>query len=471
MTNDWTTFGVDLHLDLSAGKAAGEGARAALERSLREAVRSGRLATGTPLPATRALAGELGLSRGTVTAAYEQLAAEGYLIARHGSGTRVADVARPERRAGRGEPARPRHDLRPGTPDVGSFPVAAWLRAARRALADAPPAAFGYGDPRGRPELRAALADYLGRVRGADAAPGRILIASGYVQALGLLARVLPPGAFAMEDPGLPFHREAVRHAGREIVPLPVDASGADPSALPTTGIAAAVLTPAHQYPTGVTLHAERRRALVAWARAAGAVLLEDDYDGEFRYDRQPVGALQGTAPDQVVYAGTAAKTLAPAVRLAWLVLPSRLVEPMIRAKRYADFQTEALGQLTLAELLTSHAYDRHVRTSRARYRRRRDLLLTALADHPVEGIAAGQHVLLPLPPGAPPESVLLQRAAARGLTFGTLTEHRHQPAPGDPQGLVLGYGTPRDAAFPGAVAALRELLGAELPPVPRLDR
>ncbi|GAA1974267.1 PLP-dependent aminotransferase family protein [Kitasatospora viridis] len=464
MTDDWTTFGVDLHLDLASGQAAGEGARAALERSLREAVRAGRLATGARLPATRALAAELGLSRGTVTAAYEQLVAEGYLIARHGSGTRVAEVVRPQARGGRGGSAPPRHDLRPGSPDVGSFPVAAWLRASRKALGEAGPTAFGYGDPRGRPELRAALADYLGRARGVDAAPGRIVVTTGYVQALALLARVLPPGAFAMEDPGLPFHREVVRHAGREVVPLPVDADGADPSALPSRGIAAAVVTPAHQYPTGVTLRAERRRALAAWARDASALVVEDDYDGEFRYDRQPVGALQGTAPDRVAYVGTAAKTLAPGVRLAWLVLPGDLVEPVMRAKRLTDFQTEALGQLTLAEFLTSHAYDRHVRSGRARYRRRRDLLLQALTGHQVEGVAAGQHVLLALPAQSPPEPLLLQRAAAHGLTFGTLTEHWHTPTtPPHRQGLVLGYGTPRDAAYPPAVAALSALLREEL--------
>ncbi|WP_042420585.1 PLP-dependent aminotransferase family protein [Streptacidiphilus anmyonensis] len=472
MSDEWSTFGVDLHLDLTAGRASGEGVRAALERSLRDAVRGGRLSSGTRLPATRVLAAELGVARGTVSAAYDQLTAEGYLIARHGSGTRVADVARPERRASRGAPRPPRHDLRPGTPDVGSFPVAAWLRASRRALGEAPPAAFAYGDSRGRPELRAALADYLGRARGVDAAPGRIVVTAGYIQALTLLARVLPQGAFALEDPGLPFHREALRFAGRDVVPLPVDSHGADPAALSPSGVAAAVVTPAHQYPTGVTLHPERRRALVSWARAADTVVVEDDYDGEFRYDRQPVGALQGTAPDCVVYVGTASKTLAPGVRLAWMVLPGRLVEPVMRAKRLTDFQSEALGQLTLAEFLTSHAYDRHVRASRSRYRRRRDLLLSALEGYRLEGVAAGQHVLLGLPSDAPPESRLLRQAAARGLAFGTLGEHWHEAASrpraggsstGHRAGLVLGYGTPRDAAFPAAVTELSRLLREEV--------
>ncbi|MEY9875664.1 GntR family transcriptional regulator/MocR family aminotransferase [Streptacidiphilus sp. MAP12-33] len=461
MTDEWSTFGVDLHLDLTAGRAGGEGVRAALERSLREAIRGGRLAAGTQLPATRALATELGLSRGTVSAAYDQLVAEGYLIARHGSGTRVADIARPERPASRGTPRPPRHDLRPGTPDVGSFPVAAWLRSSRRALGSAPPAAFAYGDSRGRPELRAALADYLGRARGVDASPNRIVVTTGYVQALTLLAHALPEGGFAMEDPGLPFHREVVRFTGREVLPLPVDDRGANSAALPAAGVAAAVVTPAHQYPTGVTLHPDRRRALVSWARTSGAVVVEDDYDGEFRYDRQPVGALQGTAPDRVVYVGTASKTLAPGVRLAWMVLPGHLVEPVMRAKRLTDYQSEALGQLTLADFVTSHEYDRHVRAGRARYRRRRDLLLSALGGHRLEGVAAGQHLLLGLPEGAA-EPRLLRSAAARGLAFGVLGEHWHTPSPEHRGGLVLGYGTPRDAAFPAAVAELSGLLSAE---------
>ncbi|SEL38822.1 PLP-dependent aminotransferase family protein [Streptacidiphilus jiangxiensis] len=461
MTDEWSTFGVDLHLDLTAGRVGGEGVRAALERSLREAIRDGRLTTGALLPATRVLASELGLSRGTVSAAYDQLVAEGYLIARHGSGTRVAEIARPEPRATRGTPRPPRHDLRPGTPDVGSFPVAAWLSASRRALGSAPPAAFAYGDSRGRPELRAALADYLGRARGVDASPGRIVVTAGYVQALTLLAHALREGAFALEDPGLPFHREVLRFNGRDVRPLRVDAEGADPASLPAD-VAAAVVTPAHQYPTGVTLHPERRRALVAWARATDAVVVEDDYDGEFRYDRQPVGALQGTAPDSVVYIGTASKTLAPGVRLAWMVLPGRLVEPVMRAKRLTDFQSEALGQLTLAEFITSHAYDRHVRASRGRYRRRRDLLLSELEGYSLEGVAAGQHVLLGLPPGAPPEAQLLRRASARGLAFGLLGEHWHEPSAAPRTGLVIGYGTPRDGAFPSAVAELSALLGDE---------
>ncbi|WP_329178478.1 MocR-like pyridoxine biosynthesis transcription factor PdxR [Streptomyces sp. NBC_01477] len=471
--------GVDLHLDLPSGTPHGR--RAGLERALREAVRGGRLAPGSRLPSSRRLAAETGLSRGTVKAAYDQLTAEGYLTARQGSGTVVADRPRgPSAPApGRSSAARPPlHDLRPGSPDVASFPTSAWLRATRRALAAVPSAAYDYGDPRGRPELRAALAEYLGRTRGVVAEPDRIVVVSGYVQGLALLTGVLggAPGrtgagpVVGMEDPGLPFHREVVRRAGGRVVPVPVDERGAGAD-LPRMD--AVVVTPAHQYPTGVTLHPARRHALTAWAREAGGVVVEDDYDGEFRYDRQPVGALQGTAPDQVVYVGTASKTLGPALRLGWMVLPPQLVRPVTEAKLYSDYHTGAIGQLTLAELIADHAYDRHVRAARLRYRRRRDLLvarLTGAAGRPgvgVRGVAAGLHALVSLPQDGLDEAEALRRAAAEGLAVGTLGEHWHtaegtaRPAPGRPQGLIVGYGTPGEGGYPAALAALTRVLRA----------
>jgi GntR family transcriptional regulator/MocR family aminotransferase len=309
---------VDLHIEL----AAVDGRRAGVERALRDAVRDGRLASGERLSATRRLASGLEVSRNTVKAAYDQLVTEGYLSARQGSGTRVAspptlDAEPPEAAARAREP---RFDLRPGSPDVRAFPVAAWLRALRRATATAPPSAYDYGDPRGRIELRTALSGYLGRARGVIAPPERIAITSGYVQGLALLTRGLEGGVIAMEDPGLSFHREVVRRNGGVVVPVPVDERGACAEEVGDCG--AIVVTPAHQYPTGVTLHPERRRALTDWARARGGLIVEDDYDGEFRYDRRPVGALQGMAPGQVVYLGTASKTLGPALRLGWMVLP-----------------------------------------------------------------------------------------------------------------------------------------------------
>lgn len=457
MAESWANSGVDLHLDLAGG-----GRRHALERALRDAIRSGRLAPQARLPSTRALAAELGLARNTVAAAYEQLVAEGYLAARVGAGTTVVGLPGHPTPAPAPAPARaPRYDLRPGSPDVATFPVDAWVRATRRALSSAPASAFDYGDPQGRIELRTALADYLGRARGVLADPGRILICSGFAQALALLARVVP-GPYAMEDPGLPFHRDVVRHAGAAVLALPVDDEGARTDHLGQGELAAAraaVLTPAHQYPTGVTLHPARRRAAVGWASTTGGLVVEDDYDGEFRYDRQPVGALQGIAPEDVVYVGTAAKTLGPALRLAWMVLPERLVEPVAEAKRLTDLHTEAIGQLTLADLIRSHAYDRHVRACRLHYRRRRDLLIERLGRQRLHGIAAGLHALVRLPGTGPDEDDLVRRAAAHGLAVGSLRPHWHTPGPAAYQGLIVGYATPGPASYPAALDALARVL------------
>ncbi|MER5379110.1 PLP-dependent aminotransferase family protein [Streptomyces sp. NPDC002688] len=454
----WSGVGVDLHLepDASAGRRAG------LERALRDAVRTGRLTPGTRLPATRRLATELGISRGTAKAAYDQLIAEGYLTARQGSGTEVAplpaDGAAADVRAPRART--PRFDLRPGSPDVGTFPAAAWLRALRRAIATAPSLAYDYGDPRGRIELRTALSGYLGRARGVIAPPERIVITSGYVQALALLTRVLDGGTVAMEDPGLPFHRDVVRKSGGRVVPLTVDEHGARADGLPALGADAVVVTPAHQYPTGVTLHPERRRALTDWARTRDGLIIEDDYDGEFRYDRQPVGALQGMAPAHAVYVGTASKTLGPALRLGWMVLPPQLVEPIADIKLHSDHHTESIGQLALAEMIESHAYDRHVRACRLRYRRRRDQLLERVgARRSVQGIAAGLHALVEVAD----ESRVLARAEEEGLAVGRLGDHWHTPGDGRPQGLVVGYGTPRERTYAEALEVLgRVLEGAE---------
>ncbi|MGW2518721.1 MocR-like pyridoxine biosynthesis transcription factor PdxR [Streptomyces sp. NPDC001617] len=452
MDEFWSGVGVDLHLEPDAG----DGRRIGLERALRDAVRDGRLAPGARLPATRRLAAELGVSRGTAKAAYDQLVAEGYLTARQGSGTQVAslpsvDAEAPEAAA---HARTPLFDLRPGSPDVGAFPAAAWLRALRRAIATAPLMAYDYGDPRGRIELRTALSGYLGRARGVIAPPERIVITSGYVQGLALLTRVLDGGDIAMEDPGLAFHREVVRRNGGRVVPAPVDERGVRAEEL--GDCEAAVVTPAHQYPTGVTLRPERRRALTDWARARGGLIVEDDYDGEFRYDRQPVGALQGMAPGQVVYLGTASKTLGPALRLGWMVLPPHLVDAVADAKLHSDHHTESIGQLALAELIDSHAYDRHVRACRLRYRRRRDQLLDRLGGgREVRGIAAGLHALVEVAD----EAEVLERAEAEGLALGRLGDHWHAPGEGRPQGLVVGYGTPRERVYPEALEVLGKVL------------
>lgn len=467
MAFDWSTFGVDLHLDLTPGQAQ-QGRRAGLERALREAIRAGRLVPQTRLPSTRALAAELGLSRGTVSAAYDQLVAEGYLSAATGSGTTVATLARATIHKGppRAETAKPRYDLRPGSPDVSSFPTAAWLRSARRALTGAPASDFGYGDPAGHPRLRAALAEYLGRARGVLATPDQVVVTSGYVQALSLLAGVVG-GPVAMEDPGLAFHRDVVRRTGAVVVALPVDERGARTAELSTMdGVRAVVLTPAHQYPTGVTLHPERRRAATGWARSQSGLVIEDDYDGEYRYDRQPVGALQAIDPDRVVYCGSASKTLGPGWRLAWMALPPHLVEPVVTAKFHADVHTQTLSQLVLADLLTRHDYDRHIRAGRLRYRRRRELLLRRLPPAlTVHGTAAGLYALATLPTDGPPEAAVLAACAHHGIALRGLSELHHHPPPAPtPGGLLIGFAAPTDSAYPAALDALSSALSQTLP-------
>ncbi|MEE1927944.1 PLP-dependent aminotransferase family protein [Streptomyces sp. TRM 70351] len=460
------TGGWDLHLELDARG----GVRAALIRELRDAVRGGRLAPGTRLPSSRALAADLGVARNTVAEAYGELVAEGWLTARQGSGTRVAARSEPVRRRAparvpqRRAPAAPRrhHDLRTGRPDVSAFPRAAWLASARRALTAAPSAALGFGDAQGRPELREALAGYLARARGVRVAPERVVVCQGFVEALELLARLLRC-PMAVESYGLWMHREILERARVPTVPLPVDGHGADVARLPESGARAVLLTPAHQYPTGAALHPDRRAAVVDWARTTGGLVLEDDYDGEFRYDRQPVGAVQGLDPERVVYLGTASKSLSPGLRLGWMVLPQDLVEPVLAVK--AERTSSTLDQLTLADFLVSGAYDRHVRAMRLRYRRRRDALVAALAErHPhvrVTGIAAGLHAVLELPPGTEPDAV--RGAAWQGLAVDGLARFRHPAAPeaAPADALVVGYGAPPEHAFADALDALCRALPA----------
>ena len=436
------------------------GLRTGLEGRLREAIRNGQLVEGARLPSSRSYADELGVSRGTVTAAFNQLVAEGYLVATPGAGTRVARVHQATARVGTGAAVVPRHDLRPGTPDTASFPVAAWLRAGRKALNAAAPKTFGYGDSRGQESLRTALADYLGRARGVVTTPDAIVVTTSYAQSLGLLCAALGRGTVAMEDPGLPYHREIVRRSGLRVVPVPVDERGLDIEGVQADAV---VTTAAHQYPTGVTLAPDRRVALIRWARVGGLVI-EDDYDGEFRYDRQPIGALQGTAPDHVAYLGTVAKTLGPALRIGWMALPPHLVGPVTEAKRYADHHTDALQQLTLAELIASHAYDRHIRAARLRYRRRRDLLLAALDGLPVrvQGVSAGLQALVLLPSDGPTETELISLLEASGVALEGLAEH-WQGGGEHPRGLVVGFGSATERGYPPAVKALRHVLTVAL--------
>src|SRR5580693_2616907 len=341
MAKTWATSGLDLHLDLGSapGGRRGHQVRARLEAALRDAARTARLAPGTRLPSSRALAADLGLARNTVAEAYAQLVAEGWLTARRGSGTTVADRAVSASQV--------------SEPDL---PGPAWRAAARRAVNSAPSAALGYADPRGRPELRAALAGYLARARGVQADPDRIVICTGFTQGLTLLSQVLRARGMttlAIEACGQPSYRDQVRASGLALALLPVDEAGAATGQLPGTAAGAVLLTPAHQFPLGAVLAPRRRTRAIGWARDTGGVIIEDDYDGEFRYDRQPVGAMQALAPGHVVYAGSASKSLAPGLRLGWLVLPARLLDGVTACLSGGP---SCLDQLTLAEFITSGA-------------------------------------------------------------------------------------------------------------------
>ena len=465
MRGTWaTSAGLDLHLELSGTRP-----RAALESALREAVRSARLAAGTALPSSRTLAADLGLARNTVADAYGQLVAEGWLAARHGSGTWVAErgAAVPPGSVPEARPvsASTRHDLRPGYPDVSAFPRAAWLAAARRALAAAPARSLvGYSDPRGLPVLRAALAEYLARARGASVTPERIIVCAGFSQGLELLCDVLRTRGhqtLAIEAYGHPGHRQVAVSAGLRLAPVRVDDRGALAGREPPASAGALLLTPAHQFPLGVALAPERRRRAVDWAAAADGLIIEDDYDGEFRYDRQAVGALQSLAPEHVVYAGTASKSLVPGLRLGWLAVPDGLVDEVTEIKRATSRLSSSLDQLTLAEFISSGGYDRQVRRARLAYRQRRDRLVSELHRQvpgiAITGIAAGLHVLVQLPAGVAEDDVVA-RAAARGLALQGLASCR---AGGQELGpaVILGYATPPAHAFSASVARLCAVL------------
>jgi GntR family transcriptional regulator / MocR family aminotransferase len=598
MQGTWSTsVGLDLYLELSGTRP-----RAALEGALRDAVRSGRLAPGTALPSSRSLALDLGIARNTVADAYGQLVAEGWLAARHGSGTWVAERAEAlpsrallqARPAGRGA----RYDLRPGAPDLALFPRPAWLASARRALTAAPARDLGYADARGLEVLRIAIAEYVARARGVITTPDRIVVCAGFAQGLELLCETLRASGvrtLAVEAYGHSGHRQIAASAGLRLLSLPVDDRGADIAALasplPATGgprpaatpsaaaprapavgapavrppgrkvaargseatggpeagdgreagggrvaaggrevtdgrvaagggeatggrmaaggreatgggeatggrmaagggeatggrmaadgreatggreaaggrAGAALLTPAHQFPLGVALAPARRRQAADWAAQTGGLVIEDDYDGEFRYDRQAVGALQSLAPDHVVYAGTASKSLVPGLRLGWLALPGEIAAEVVARKQAAARLSSSLDQLALAEFISSGGYDRQVRRARLAYRQRRDRLVAALAREvpgvQITGIAAGLHVLVRLPAGVA-EDDIVARGAARGLALRGLASCRAGDQVLDPA-LIVGYATPPGHAFSAAVARLCAVLCEAMP-------
>jgi GntR family transcriptional regulator / MocR family aminotransferase len=436
-----------------------------IERGIRDGIREGRLTAGARLPSSRVLADELGISRGVVTEAYGQLAAEGYLQTRQGAPVRVALAVRPARQR---EPAGSllpsfRYHFHPGLPDLAAFPRDRWLRSLRAALRQAPIDAVGYPDPRGVPALRQSLADYLGRVRGVAAEPERLLVCGGFSQAFSILCRWLGERGVervALEDPGWHRHRLAVEQAGLEVVPIPVDAEGLRVDALEREGVGVVLVTPAHQFPTGYVLGSTRRKQLVEWAESGERLIVEDDFDSEYRYDRTAIGALQGLAPERVVYIGSASKRLAPAMRLGWMQLPSWLAWPLIQAKSIEDSGSEAIGQLALHDFIERGELDRHIRRTRLLYERRREALAQAVSDHlPKAHLGesnAGLYETLSLPDGIA-EPAVIAAAAERGIGIEGLSLHSFTAKA--PPTLVLGFASLSEPAISRGIRLLAEAI------------
>jgi GntR family transcriptional regulator/MocR family aminotransferase len=464
MPVEWTGLGPELLVTVNRDSEVG--LRAQLEGQLRDAIRTSRLAAGERLPSSRGLSLALGLSRGLVQECYAQLQAEGYLTSRPGSATRVAETAvvhaddAPPK-----PPPVPRQprvaDFRAGVPDLGMAPREDWAWAIREVCRTAPNTAFDYGTPEGEPRLREVLGAYLRRVRATTG--DHLLICTGMAQALGLTLRALTPDitTLAFEDPGgaTTTTRQATA-AGMAAVPVPVDEDGLDVDALERSPARAVLVTPAHQWPTGVVLAGHRRQELIAWARRRDGYVIEDDYDAEFRYDRDPVGSLQGLAPDRVISLGTVSKSLAPTLRIGWILAPERLFPALVRAKQVADRASPGLDQLALATLIETGRYDRHLRRMRTEYATRRETLLTALAEHApdvrVTGLAAGFHAVLHLPPGADENDVIAE-ARRRGVGLYGMAE-MCRAAPQGPR-LVLGFGNTPTRAVSAGVAAVADLL------------
>ncbi|MFB8230371.1 PLP-dependent aminotransferase family protein [Cellulosimicrobium sp. NPDC055967] len=480
-----------------------------LERAVRDAVRAGRVPVGAALPPSRQLAETLGVSRWVVTEAYGQLVAEGFLEARTGSATRVSAAARPTNpvgpgagaghdagRAGRAADRRPaptlpdsgraagsarartsaraRFDLAPGVPDLRHVPRDPWLRAAREAFADASNDDLGQPAPPGHPHARAVVADHLRRARVVAGPDDAVVLARGATDGMARVAAALVEAGHThvlVEDPSWSVLRDVAGRVGLVPVPVPVDDAGADVDALVAasrrTGARAALLTPAHQFPTGAALAPERREAVLAWARAVDGLVVEDDYDAEFRYDRRPVAALQQLDPDRVVLLGSVSKTMSPAFGVGWMVVPARWRESVVRAAATTHGPTAApstVDQLTFARFVAAGGYDRHLRAARGRYRRRRDAVLAALARElpgaAVSGIAAGMHALLTLPGSpddpAPDAAHVVREAARREVTVVDLRRYQVRPAERSTT-LVLGYGNLADARVDEAVARLAD--------------
>ena len=488
MTGDrWSALaerlGTDLYLDLQPDPDAPTRGRSAQLRSrladeLRSAIADGRLAPGTRLPPYRSLAADLGLARGTVSTVYSELIAEGWLTARQGAGTTVATGFGSPSSAGASfttvvSAPRVAHDFSLGQPNASQFPRTAWIRSMRRAISSADDSAFGPTLPNGSERLRVALAGYLARARGVRAHPDQIVLTTSVLSALELLARSRFRDSVATEAYGLPSFRDAFTQYGAVVSPIPVDHDGADVTALTDLAVKpqAVLVTPSHQSPIGVSLAPHRRAAVTEWARTTDTFLIEDDYDGELRYDREPVGAMQALAPDHIIYTGSVSKSLSPSVRIGWLVLPPALVSTVMWAKGMREPDASIVDQLALADMIETGSYDKHIRSSRQFYRRRRQALIERLGAHGIAtmGISAGLHAVIPVPVDV--EASVLAATYERGFSLGGLDVLRHPDAPrlhdahGEPTGgILVGFGTPPVSTFDADVTALIELLEDHLP-------
>ena len=460
-----------LELALAVDRDAPETLGAQIEGQLRHAIREGELRAGARVPSTRDLALQLSVSRRVAVDAYSQLAAEGFLLLRQGAHPCVADgIARATGIDATPSAAAPasvaRFDFRPSRPDVSAFPRRAWARSLRHAVGTIADAELIYGDPCGVDPLRSTLAEYLGRVRGVVTEPKRVVVTSGYIQGLGLACRALAArGArrIALEDPSAPEQGPIAARAGLEAVPIPVDAAGIRVDHLEQADVDAVVITPAHQHPTGVVLSPERRAALLRWLQDRDAIAIEDDYDAESRYDRAAVKALHGLEPDRIIYAGSTSKTLAPALRLGWLVVPTALLVSITEEKFLADQGTARIEQHALADFIARGELDRHLRRMRIRYRARRDALIAALndtlPDATVHGIAAGLHVTLRLH-GRYDEDVLRRAARDRRVELSTLSDYRPGAFADDPV-LLLGYAQMTEPAVGPGVREIATVVNA----------
>jgi len=471
MAIQWSGLGPELLLRLD--RDSDQPLRFQLETGLRDAIRDGRLQPGERLPSSREFARELGVSRGLVQECYGQLLSEGYLDSHAGSATRVAARAYPAAapKPLKAAPSAPRliAAFRSGVPDLASFPRGDWVWAMREACREVATAELDYGDPRGSAALREVLAGYLRRVRAAAAGPEDLVVCTGFAQGLNLVLQVLSQlgvGRVAFEEPGYGDDETStsVRSAGlagAQPVRVPVDDLGVDVAALAASGARAVVVTPAHQSPTGVVLAAARRHALVEWASRHDGYIVEDDYDSEFRYDREPVGVLQGIAPDRVFTLGTVSKALAPAVRLGWVLAPPALSGAVAAEKLLSDRGTSGLDQLALAALLRSGRYDRHLRKMRGVYARRRTALIDALERHApgvrLTGLAAGFHAVAHLP-GSADEDAVVAQALHRSVGLYGMAPFRAVRVPAPPQ-LVLGFGLTGERAIEAGIAAVADLL------------